>query len=199
MDVTPKKNWLSRPMIFGYAFLFIIFAGFVGLFYYLKYLQALPPVPCKSELVKGGCDDSLAGLPVESDDFKTYRNSEYGFEVQILKEWIAIPLENPDVKVIDFLSPESMALIGNSPGPIFDIRFSVSEKPVLEERAGVVENMEKKIINGMEFTYYISIAQCDTYSYQTVRNGLVYTFATCGEDGPTVLEKTLSTFKFTND
>jgi hypothetical protein len=106
-----------------------------------------------------------------NSNWQTYTDTQYGFEVKAPKDWI-----NPD------------RLKG----------FSVSEVPIPTENSVSVKNLKKEIINGVEFTSYISIEECDMYSYVTVHNSLSYRFSTCEQDQAPILKQILSTLKFTD-
>src|SRR3989344_484157 len=70
LNPEPKKSWLSSHMILGLVFLVVVLGAIVSGIYYWQTVSQIPPV---------------AQFPVHKDEmagWKTYTNTEYGFEVK---------------------------------------------------------------------------------------------------------------------
>lgn len=69
--IEPKKSWLSRHMVLGYAFLFLVFAGIVGGIYWYQYGGINNPQSVPQQALE---------QKDETEGWKKYRNEQYGFE-----------------------------------------------------------------------------------------------------------------------
>jgi len=178
-----------RYKILGYIFIIVVGLAIIAGLYYWQTVRQIPAnIP----------------MPVHQDataNWKIYTNTQYGFEMKIPQNLTATngSSDPKNTDLVFFNSPETTALIGTIPGPVYDIAFFPAKTAVPKGLEGEMYNdLGKKVINGMDFTYYVGIAQCNVYSYEIPHNSLFYTFSTCDANKKATLEQMLSTLKFTN-
>ena len=116
--------------------------------------------------------------------WKTYRNTEYGFQISIPNSWIVdeSPKDDFDLEKIDFFSGKSKAL------PDITFRDSSNRN---DGQLG-----EKVNLNGLLWERYKGLDQRDSINYYMYVNGKEYEFTVYTSENETSLKQILSTASF---
>lgn len=150
--------------------------------------------------------------PDPTADWKTYTNTQYGFEVKIPQDWMVGQLNDTSSDQLTyFLSPERKASndenqkicsgvktgVCITEGVPWDMTFSVSNKTGIGVDELKYGDIHTQTINGIMFKVYNVLGMVLGESWETELNGKFYRFDLFDYDNNLVNNKILSTFKFT--
>lgn len=185
----------------GITFIVVVLAAIVAGVYFLQ---------------AGSLDFENWQLPAHKSataNWKTYANSEYGFEFKYPKDWTS---ENNDFFGIVFTSPQTSKKVEDnnencdnitSNGDGTDCNPELSNFDFylnLQANNNIWKDIDKynpteKIINVVKWTRYLDQGQFDLVVYVTSHNNNTIKLATYSDsENERLLIQTLSTFKFTD-
>jgi|GEM_PF-1597739 hypothetical protein len=97
------KNWLSKHMLLGYVFLFLVLAAIVSGIYYWQFGRVKHLADNSKQIT-----DNTRQVPEVPSDWKTYTNSQYGFELTFTDKWKGYKVQtqvNKDDTIYKFQLP----------------------------------------------------------------------------------------------
>lgn len=188
----PKKSWLSSHMILGVVFLIAALAAIVAGIYYWQTTSGIP---------------SSFQAPIHKDstqNWKTYTNTEYGFEFKYPSNWYLEYQDQNDNLTLNFITPHSTEKEGTliiAPTGNYKIHPNYDFPCDVEENITFAGKKAKQCIHGAEFYFHKSIQIKDpvlNWSKDNIIDYDVIKFE--GEDTFNLIStgnQILSTFKFT--
>ena len=138
------------PIIFGIFILFI--AGSIIHFFYSKPHLSYKPVFLPLEQEENGQPKSVA--EGETAGWKTYRNEDYGFEVEYPKDWHVYPVAAFGTKSVTFSNFSSEGIrnsqkTGETIEDGYNFKIAIIQKPLndyLEDNRALAEWLSKNIL-----------------------------------------------------
>ncbi|MBP9821888.1 MAG: hypothetical protein KBC81_00340 [Candidatus Pacebacteria bacterium] len=195
----PHRHFLNKKFAITFGVLILLATGaYAGIWYWQKQQVAVvapTPTPKTGETV----------------NWKTYTSTEYGFEFKYPSDWVPSPSLTDD-GVVDFQSPSTVSSMESMPGPYYDVRL-IPLSATVEEKINSINSMgnvpvkakdlfvgvKKSVVGGLEVTSYQAVQNlCGDYVFEIAHNKSAVVFETCRQEQLSVIEKIISTFKFTD-
>lgn len=143
----------------------------------------------------------------EQVDWKTYRNDEYGFEINTPADWVIekLPYDNricfKSSERIEFIEENKRNCSGVGSGTCLselnscDIYFSDESSLAYASE----ETMNEETLNGVSFSTFNELGMVDLFTYETTNNESVYNFTLASSEPKDEYARILSTFKFIDE
>jgi len=189
------KHFLNKKFIVTFVILILLGTGaYAGLWYWQNQQLTQEVVPTFTPRA-----NATAG-------WKTYTNTQYGFEMQIPNDWSVVEGNDSLIfKSQKTIAAEAQNIIDCSPGStkqcnsdgIFpDMTFQPSSS-MKDAVPGEIQDIQTKNINGLQFTAYKVLGMLEVPTYEINYKNKIYNFSLINMS-QIDFENILGTLKFTD-